>query len=231
MIERPDWEKLLAAERHLQYLVPDATLVGGTAAAIHAGHRISQDGDHVLENLRSRFDNVLAALESASGWETARIQRPVLILGRLEGIPTGIRQLRRTRPLETEIIAGLRVFTLPEMVRIKAWLLATRNTVRDYLDTIVLMERLGEAGVMTALAPFDEIYRQSGGTSPLVEVGERLAAAAPSDRPEIDLASYRGLRPPWQDWTYLSERGRAWARIVARVALGQEKSKDEESDQ
>ncbi|HVT45749.1 MAG TPA: hypothetical protein VMT00_15325 [Thermoanaerobaculia bacterium] len=137
----------------------------------------------------------------------------------IEGIQTGIRQLRRTRPLETETIAGLRVPTLPEMVRIKSWLLATRNTVRDYLDSVVLMERLGEEGVATALASFDEIYRQPGGASPLVEVGERLAAAAPSDRPEIDLASYRDLRPPWNDWTHLTERGRVWAEVVARVAL------------
>jgi hypothetical protein len=67
MIERPDWERLLAAERHLQALVPGSILVGGTAAAIHAHHRTSHDGDHVLEDLRSRFDDVLAALESASG--------------------------------------------------------------------------------------------------------------------------------------------------------------------
>jgi hypothetical protein len=57
---------------------------------------------------------------------------------------TGIRQLRRTRPLETEVVAGLRVPTLAEMARVKAWLLATRHTVRDYLDTVVLLERLGE---------------------------------------------------------------------------------------
>jgi hypothetical protein len=219
MIELPEWEKLLAAERHLQYLIPGSTLVGGTAAAIHAGHRISQDGDHVLEDLRSRFDEVLVALESASGWQTARIQRPVVILGRMDGIATGIRQLRRTRPLETETIAGLRVPTLPEMVRIKAWLLATRHTVRDYLDTVVLMERLGGEGVAEALASFDEIYRQPNGASPLVEVGERLAAAGPSDSAEIDLHSYRGLSAPWNDWAYLTTRGRAWAAIVAHSAL------------
>lgn len=219
MIELPEWEKLLAAERHLQYLIPGSTLVGGTAAAIHAGHRLSQDGDHVLEDLRSRFDEVLAALENASGWQTARIQRPVVILGRLDGIATGLRQLRRSRPLETEIIAGLRVPTLPEMVRIKAWLLAIRHTVRDYLDAVVLMERLGEEGVAQALNSFDEIYRQPNGASPLTEVGERLAAASPSDRPEIDLRSYRGLSAPWNDWAYLVARGRVWAAVVARCAL------------
>ncbi len=47
----PDWEQLLAAERHLQTLLPDAVLVGGTAAALHAGHRVSLDGDHVLADL------------------------------------------------------------------------------------------------------------------------------------------------------------------------------------
>src|SRR3989442_1102815 len=82
----PEWERLLAAERHLQYLVPGAVLVGGTAAALHAGHRVSMDGDHIVEDLRGRFDEVLEALELAAGWQTERIQRPVLILGQLDGI-------------------------------------------------------------------------------------------------------------------------------------------------
>lgn len=218
-VQLPDWERLLAAERHLQHLVPGAVLVGGTAAAVHAGHRVSADGDHVLEDLRDRFDAVLAALESAAGWRTERVQRPVLILGTLDGILTGIRQLRRTRPLETEIVAGLRVPTLAEMARVKAWLLATRHTVRDYLDTVVLFERLGEPHVAAALRPFDDLYRQAGGVSPLAEVAERLAAASPGDVAAIDLAVYRGLQPPWNDWDYVASRGRAWAAIVARAAL------------
>src|SRR5262245_17978113 len=93
--DRADWERLLAAERHLRYLVPGTVLVGGTAAAIHAGHHVSIDGDHVLEDMRKRFDEVLAALEAAAGWQTERIQRPVLIADQLDGILTGIRQLRR----------------------------------------------------------------------------------------------------------------------------------------
>lgn len=108
----PDWEWLLAAERHLQRLVPGAILVGGTAAAMHTRHRVSMDAAHVLEDLRRRFATVLATLEAAAGWRTERIQRPVLILGQLDGVLTGIRQLRRTRRLETEEVAGLRVPTL-----------------------------------------------------------------------------------------------------------------------
>lgn len=217
--ELPDWERLLAAERHLQHLVPGAILVGGTAAAVHAGHRLSMDGDHVLEDLRGCFDAVLATLEAAAGWQTEPIQRPVLILGQLDGILTGVRQLRRTRPLETEEVAGLRVPTLPEMARIKAWLLVTRYTVRDYLDTVVLFERLGPDGVRAALAPFDEIYRQETGTSPAAELAERLAAASPLDAAHIELSRYRAIRPPWSDWDYVVARGRAWAPVVARLIL------------
>src|SRR5512136_47134 len=113
---------------------------------------------------------------------------------------TGIRQLRRTRPLETEVVAGLRVPRLAEMARIKAWLLATRNTVRDYLDTVVLLERMGQAAAREAFVSFDEIYQQETGASPLVEVAERLTAASPSDKPDVELRSYKGLVSPWNDW-------------------------------
>jgi hypothetical protein len=217
--ELPDWERLLAAERHLQSLVPGAVLVGGTAAALHAAHRKSFDGDHVLEDLRPRFDAVLAALEAAAGWHTSRVQRPVAILGQLDGIMTGIRQLRRTEALESEVVEGLRVPTLAEMARIKAWLLATRHTVRDYLDTVVLLERLGEAALPAAFARFDALYSQAGGASVLSEVVERLAAAAPSDAPAVDLRSYKGLVAPWNDWTHLAARGRHWASVLARGQL------------
>jgi len=214
-----DWERLLSAERHLQALVPGTTLVGGTAAALHGKHRRSSDGDHVAPDLRERFDEVLAALEAAAGWETERVQRPVLILGALDGVLTGIRQLRRTRPLETEVIEGLRVPTLAEMLRIKAWLLVTRHTVRDYLDTVVLCERLGAEKVAAALAPFDDIYQQLGGASPLAELAERLAHARPADVALVDLRTYKGLVPPWNDWAHVVERGRTFAPVVARVAM------------
>ncbi len=221
-----DWERLLAAERHLQALLPGSVLVGGTAAALHAGHRISLDGDHVLVDLRPRFDTVLAELEDAAGWHTARVVRPVLILGSLDGIPTGIRQLRRSAPLETEELAGLRVPTLAEAARIKAWLLATRHTTRDYLDTVVLLERLGDRAT-AALGSLDTLYPQQSGASVRAEVIDRLARAAPGDLPEVDLATYRGLVTPWNDWRHVCTRGREWAaRLAAALLSGPEPEHD-----
>lgn len=216
----PDWERLLAAERHVQQLVPGAVLVGGTAAALHVGHRHSHDGDHVVSDLRDRYDQILADLEAAAGWRTARVRPPVLILGSLDGVETGIRQLRRVQPLETEEIAGLRVPTLAEMARVKAWLLATRRTVRDYLDTVVLFERLGEPGVAGAMATLDALYVQNSGASVLAEVVLRLAEAQPADKADVELSTYRGLTAPWTGWAHLAARGRAWAAFLAGTTLG-----------
>ncbi len=50
----PEWEQALSAAARLQRIFPDAVLVGGTAAGLHAGHRTSRDADHVLTDLRSR---------------------------------------------------------------------------------------------------------------------------------------------------------------------------------
>lgn len=215
----PEWERLLCAERHLQSLLPDAVLVGGTAAALHAGHRRSLDGDHVLTDLRERFDQVLAALESAAGWTTARVARPVMVLGSLDGIQTGVRQLRRTRPLETEELDGLRVPTLEEMARIKAWLLVTRNTVRDYLDTTVLLERLQEPRALEAVSSLDVLYRQPSGASVRAELVERLASAHPGDLAQVELSSYKGLVAPWNDWRHVARTGRRWGvRLAGELA-------------
>jgi hypothetical protein len=132
----PEWEQLLSAAAHLQEILPEATLVGGTAVAIFAQHRLSQDADHLLPDLRSRFDAVLADLEAVAGCRTARVQRPVLIVGSLDGIETGVRQLIREQPLETQeiTIGGLRLMvpTEEELLRIKAVLILKRNATRDY---------------------------------------------------------------------------------------------------
>jgi hypothetical protein len=105
------------------------------------------------------------------------------------------------------------------MARIKAWLLVTRYTVRDYLDTVVLLEKLGEPAARAALESLDRLYPQASGASVLAELGERLAAGEPQDRAAVELSSYRGLIAPWNDWSRLLAAGRRWSEVVATLVL------------
>jgi hypothetical protein len=205
----PEWEDLLSAAAHLQQILPGATLVGGTAAAIFARHRISYDADHVLLDLRERFDVVLAQLESVAGWTTARVNRPVLILGSLDGIETGVRQLIREQPLETQHVSidGV-LLTLPteqEMLRIKGVLILKRNATRDYLDFAALAERLGPDRIAQAMIEFDQLYPQPNGESPLQQLQVQLANPVPYDLEQTDLTEYRRLHPRWHDWNRVKE--------------------------
>src|SRR5690625_7542822 len=83
---RPQFVELEEAAARLQELVPDTTLVGGSAAALYAGHRTSFDHDHVLADLRERFDVVLEALEREEEWVTNRVRPGKVILGELGDI-------------------------------------------------------------------------------------------------------------------------------------------------
>ncbi|GHU06189.1 hypothetical protein FACS1894158_11880 [Betaproteobacteria bacterium] len=200
----PDWELVLSSAAHLQRILPDAVLVGGTASAIHAEHRLSRDADHVLIDPRSRFDDVLSELESVAGWKTARIQRPVQILGSLDGIETGIRQLIREEPLETEVVKHhgeqITVPTKGEILRIKGVLILKRNATRDYLDFVALAKHMGDKSVAFALQSFDQLYRQDNGESPLQQLQVQLASALPYDLEETELSEYKNLDPYWHDW-------------------------------
>ena len=200
----PDWELVLSSAARLQRILLDAVLVGGTASAIHAGHRFSRDADHVLTDLRHRFDDVLAQLESVSGWKTARVQRPVQILGSLDGIETGVRQLIRDEPLETTVVnyhgARITVPTEGEILRIKGVLILKRNATRDYLDFVALADHMGDERVAHALQSFDRLYQQGSGESPLQQLQVQLANALPYDLEETELSEYKNLDPRWHDW-------------------------------
>lgn len=212
----PEWEQLLSAAAHLQEILPNATLVGGTAVAIFAQHRLSRDADHVVPDLRHRFDEVLEQLEAVAGWRTARVKRPVLILGSLDGIETGVRQMIREQPLETQEISvgGVRVVvpTEEELLRIKGVLILKRNATRDYLDFAALSERIGSTRVKDALASLDQLYPQTSGESALQQLQVQLANPMPYDLETTELKEYRRLHPKWHDWNRVKE-------ICASIAI------------
>ncbi len=158
----------------------------------------------MLIDLRSRFDEVLAQLESVAGWRTARINRPVQILGNLDGIETGVRQLIRQEPLETRTLdfQGQKL-TLPsegEILRIKAALILRRNATRDYIDFAALVDLLGVDASVGALGSFDHLYPQENGQSALQQLQIQLSNPMPYDLEDTNLAEYKGLSAKWHDW-------------------------------
>lgn len=204
----PELERVLESAARLQELVPDAVLVGGSAAAWHAGHRISLDHDHVLTDLNQRFDAVLEALEADPGFVLNRAAHGKIILGELGGIETGIRQLIRTVPLETERItlsSGQQVVvpTIAEALRIKAYLALKRNQTRDYLDIAALSASMGTGNAAQVLRDIDRFYAdvERGEDAVSAQVARQLAAPRPRDASvTTQLRTYKGIQPPWDSW-------------------------------
>jgi hypothetical protein len=163
-------------------------------------------------------DAVLAQLESVAGWKTARVRRPVQILGSLDGIETGVRQLIRDAPLETTVMdfRGERIAipTEAEILRIKGVLILKRNAARDYLDFVALADHMGDDKVARALQSFDTLYRQENSESPLQQLQIQLANALPYDLEETELSEYKNLDPRWHAWDTVKA---ACARMAAAI--------------
>ncbi len=207
-MDAPTLADVLESAARLQEVVPDAILVGGSAAAWYAHHRDSFDHDHVLADLRERFDLVLEAIERTDGWVTNRVTPGKIILGELGDIEAGVRQLIRRRPLEVaevELPTGrrLRVPTFDEIVRVKAFLIVRRNQTRDFLDVAALADRAGLGHAARVLADMDAFYADQRGYGDGVasQVARQLAEPRPADaRTTRELHRYKRLDPRWHDW-------------------------------
>ena len=220
-------QRVLESAARLQHLVPDAVLVGGSAAALHAGHRESFDHDHVLVDLDQRYAQILDAVEASDGWATSvRASRPPMtIMGSLDGIQAGLRNLRRTRPLETvsiEVAPGANVTapTAEEALRVKAYLVVQRNAVRDYLDVVALADHIGVDHAGEILRHIDDYYDDRSQQAGSVRTSLALALADPKPV-DVDviaeLPRYRGLDPRWHDWSSVVAACRDLALEVAEA--------------
>lgn len=224
----PSLTTVLRSAATLQRVVPDAVLVGGAAAALWAGHRDSFDHDHVLADLAERYLDVLEAVEATDGWVTSvrASSPPLTILGRLGGVEAGLRQLRRSRPLEVERVRlddthSVVVPTLAETLRVKAYLVVQRNQVRDYLDVVALADRCGPAPAVAVLAGIDDYYvdRSGEADSVLTALVQRLSEPNPRDSVvTTQLCAYRRLDERWHDWSNVVRAGQALADGLLRAA-------------
>lgn len=206
-------DAVLESAARLQQLVPGTVLVGGTAAIIYADHRESSDHDQVLADLAERFEMVLEAIEADEGWATNRVTPGKVILGNLDGIDAGVRQMIRKAPLEVtqlRLASGseITVPTVEETLRIKAFLIVRRNQTRDYLDLAALADHLGLDLAATALGAIDDYYADQHGEGDGVasQLVRQLSSPQPADRSTTrQLHSYRRLRRRWSEWAAVKE--------------------------
>lgn len=209
----PQFVALLESAAHLQRLVPGAVLVGGSAAILYADHRESRDHDHVVSDLADRFEMVLEAIEEDEGWATNRVTPGKVILGNLDGIEAGVRQMIRRTPLEVAKVSvpsggEVTVPTIEETLRIKAFLIVRRNQARDYLDLAALSESLGVDRTAVVLDQIDYYYadQHGGGDGVASQLVRQLANPQPADSAvTYQLSSYRRLSKRWSDWSAVAE--------------------------
>jgi len=214
--------RLYEAAAQLQTIVPDATLVGGSAAAFYAGHRESFDHDHVVADLADHYDMILEAIESQDGWVTNRVVPRKLILGEIGDIEAGVRQLIRKVPLEVahyQLPSGrlLQVPTSAETLRIKGYLIVARNQTRDYLDVAALSEWMGANRASAILAEIDRYYADQhvDGVGVASQLVRQLADPSPKDvKTTRHLDQYKRLNRHWHDWDEVRSVCAGLARLI-----------------
>jgi len=161
--------------------------------------------------IQERYEAVLEAVEATDGWATSvrASKPPMTIMGKLGGIEAGLRQLRRKIPLQTVVVElpggqHIRIPTIAEALRVKAYLIVQRNQVRDYLDVAALADRVGVPQAAGILSDIDSFYLDRSGDDESVvsTLVPHLARPDPRDRQTLaELARYKGLVPRWQDWS------------------------------
>lgn len=201
----PELMRVLESAALLQQAVPGTVIVGGSAAAYWAHHRLSYDHDHVYADLAERYDDVLASLESNPDWRTSKraTRKPWTIMGSFSGVQAGVRHLRRTRPIETASVVlpsgnHLCLPTAPETLRIKAYLVTQRCQVRDFLDIAALADHIGYDEALDTLDGIEDYYDTEQPGELLTDVTQALWECTPADSERIgELSSYKGLDPSW----------------------------------
>jgi hypothetical protein len=148
----------------LSQIPRDFVLYGGTALALHLGHRTSADFDffgsrnfdvQVLEKTIP-FLTDAHIIQRAVSTLTAVIERGGPVQVSFFGVP----ELARLQPPHVVKDNGLQVASLLDLAGTKASVVQVRAEARDYIDIDALL-RLGNISLPTALAAATKIYGRS----------------------------------------------------------------------
>lgn len=135
-------------------------LAGGTAIAVHLGHRISQDLDFFYHGNAVDLDQLARAIDAVG---------PFAITMRAPGTLNGLFSRSKIQFLHADEVApqrlltqpinvaGLRVAQLDDLLAMKLKVIGDRGELRDYFDLMTIERRAGrsvEEGLQLFLARF-----------------------------------------------------------------------------
>lgn len=201
--------------------VPGSVALGGSVCALFTRHRSSTDIDFVLKDLSQRYDEIREHLRTVPEWKERKVTMPFTILGALDGVRIGFRQLRRTIPIETQTIVTpfgeLVVPTLEELIRTKAFLCYDRNYTRDFVDFAELSCLLNTETVVSALSDLETRFSWEKQPTIMIEVIKNLLLANPRDLEDSTngYAQLRFLEPKLKSWDEVAARCREIGKLLA----------------
>jgi hypothetical protein len=155
----PEAQRRLWAE--LTAVPGEFTLYGGTALALHLGHRKSIDfdffGNRAIDVAALEagipFLEGAAVLQREKNTLTALVHRGGPVKVSFFGVP----KLPRLAPPSTADDNGLKIASLLDLAGTKASVLQVRAEAKDYIDMDALIH-IGEVGLPFALAAAEKLY-------------------------------------------------------------------------
>jgi hypothetical protein len=147
-------------------LPPDAYLGGGTAIAVHLGHRVSRDLDFFFHHDSIDLDKLARRLNAVGPF--AVTERSA---GTLNGIFSATKvqflhadEARPQHVLEPpEEVDGLQIAGLSDLLAMKLKVVGDRGELRDYFDLMTIEQRTGrtaDEGLALFVARFEPEYPQ-----------------------------------------------------------------------
>lgn len=145
---------------------PDAYLGGGTAIAVHLGHRISRDLDFFFHHHGIDLDELARRLAAAGSFAVTE-RSPGTLNGLFSATKVqflhadeGRPQRLLEQPQETD---GLRVAGLSDLIAMKLKVVGDRGELRDSFDLMMIEQRTGrtaDEGLALFVARFQPEYPQ-----------------------------------------------------------------------
>ena len=176
-----------------------AYLVGGTAVAVHIGHRESRDLDFYLSSPVD-LTELNDRLSSSDRWLASTLTESTL-----NGVFSATKLQFLLADTETNVeplttVGGIPVASLPDLFAMKLGVITRRGALRDYYDLMEMEKRTG----LTAeegLSLFVRRYRPTGVDAALAGVifalGPAAIADAASDPSGVPKSAVKELERYW----------------------------------